>query len=119
MINHLPDSPIDRSMDFPHGVPFGWYFVGYSDELKPGDVKPLRYFEREQVLFRNDDGEVGLLDAHCPHLGAHIGYGGKVTGKSVACPFHGWQFKTDGFCSAIPYAKAFPPIAKREPLLHS
>lgn len=119
MINHLPDSPIDRSMDFPWGVPYGWYFVGYADELKPGDVKPLRYFEREQVLFRNEDGELGMLDAHCPHLGAHIGYGGKVQGKSVACPFHGWQFRPDGFCSAIPYAKTFPPIAKREPLLHS
>ena len=58
MINHLPDSPIDRSMDFPWGVPYGWYFVAYADELKPGDVKPLRYFEREQVLFRNEDGEI-------------------------------------------------------------
>jgi len=119
MINHLPDSPIDRSMDFPWGVPYGWYFVGYADELKPGDVRPLRYFEREQVLFRTEDGEVALLEAHCPHLGAHIGYGGTVKGNSIACPFHGWEFKADGFCSAIPYAKAFPPIAKREPLLHS
>ena len=115
----MPDSVIDRSMNFPWGIPYGWYFVGYSDELNPGDVKPLRYFEREQVLFRNEDGEIGLLDAHCPHLGAHIGIGGKVKGGSVACPFHGWEFRTDGFCSAIPYTKKFPPIARREPLLHS
>ena len=119
MIKQMPDGLIDRSMDFPWGVPYGWYFVSYVDELKPGDVKPLRYFEREQVLFRNEDGVVGMLDAHCPHLGAHIGAGGKVNGDSVACPFHGWEFRPDGFCSSIPYAKKFPPIAKREPLLHS
>lgn len=119
MINQIPDSVIDRSMDFPWGVPYGWYFVGYADELKPGDVKPLRYFEREQVLFRNEEGVIGMLDAHCPHLGAHIGVGGTVKGDSVACPFHGWEFRPDGFCSKIPYAKKFPPIAKREPLLHS
>ena len=32
-------------------IPFGWYVVDYSDELKPGDVKAVRYFAQDQVLF--------------------------------------------------------------------
>lgn len=101
---------------FPMGIPFGWFFVSYSDEIAVGEVKPLRYFGKELVIFRNESGEVGVLDAYCPHLGAHLGHGGKVEGDSIRCPFHAWQFKPDGFCSKIPYAKAFPPRAKREPL---
>lgn len=101
---------------FPMSIPFGWYGVSYSSELEIGDVRDLHYFGRDLVLFRNEEGEAGLLNAYCPHLGAHLGKGGKVEGDSIRCPFHAWQFRPDGFCSKIPYAKAFPPRAKREPL---
>lgn len=101
---------------FPMSIPFGWFGVGYSDELAVGDVRSVRYFGRDLVLFRNEQGEAGLLDAYCPHLGAHLGHGGTVEGNSLRCPFHAWAFRPDGFCSSIPYAKAFPPRAKRGPL---
>ena len=101
---------------YPFPIPFGWFGVGYSDELAVGEVRAVHYFARDLVLFRNDEGEVGLLDAYCPHLGAHLGHGGTVEGNSIRCPFHAWAFRPNGFCSSIPYAKAFPPRAKREPL---
>ena len=50
------------------------------------------------------DGVVGVLDAFCPHLGAHLGMGGTVEGNALRCPFHGWEFATSGACTAIPYA---------------
>lgn len=104
---------------FPMPIPFGWYFVHYTDELAPGDVKSLRYFGEDLVLFRNHAGEPGLLDAYCPHLGAHMGEQGEVVDGALRCPFHHWEFKPDGFCNKIPYAKAMPPRAKREPLARS
>ena len=93
----------------PLPIPFGWYAIAFSSELAPGDVKPLRYFGRELVLFRTESGEAKALDAFCPHLGAHLGHGGKVHGESIACPFHGWQFNGGGRCTAVPYAKNMPP----------
>lgn len=101
---------------FPMGIPYGWYFVAYSDELALGEVRSLHYFGRDLVLFRNESGEAGLLDAYCPHMGAHLGEGGVVEGDTLRCPFHAWAFRPDGFCVDIPYAKAFPPICKREPV---
>ena len=32
------------------------------------------------------------MEAHCKHLGAHIGHGGTVVGDCVQCPFHGWRW---------------------------
>lgn len=93
-------------------IPFGWFALEYSRELAPGDIKPLHYFDRELVLFRTESGEARLLDAYCPHLGAHLGHGGEVKGEYIACPFHGWQFDGDGVCREVPYASAIPPRAR-------
>ena len=101
-------------------IPFGWYCVAFSEDLKPGDVKPLKYFERNLVLFRTESGEAKVLDAYCPHLGAHLGHGGKVHGESIACPFHGWQFNGGGQCTAVPYAKNMPPkVAGGKEVIHA
>jgi phenylpropionate dioxygenase-like ring-hydroxylating dioxygenase large terminal subunit len=90
-------------------IPFGWYAVEYSEDLAPGEVRALSYFDRELVLFRTESGEAALLNAHCPHLGAHLGRGGQVKGESISCPFHAWEFNGEGYCTAVPYAKRIPP----------
>ncbi len=92
--------------------PRGWFQVAYSDELSSGRAMPLRYFGTDLVLFRTEGGEPKVLDAHCPHLGAHLGHGGKVEGDGIICPFHAWKFDGDGRCTDIPYAKKIPPKAK-------
>lgn len=93
---------------FPFPLPRGWFQVAYSSELEPGGVMPLRYFGRELVLFRTESGEAHVLDAFCPHLGAHLGHGGEVTGEILQCPFHGWRFDGSGACVEIPYAEKIP-----------
>ncbi|MCC6999835.1 MAG: Rieske 2Fe-2S domain-containing protein [Deltaproteobacteria bacterium] len=90
----------------------GWFQVAYSDELTAGKVMPLRYFGRDLVAFRGEDGVAAVLDAHCPHMGAHLGHGGKVVGNAVECPFHAWRFCGTGECSEIPYASKIPPRAR-------
>lgn len=97
---------------FPFGMPNGWFQVAYSGDVKPGDVLPLKYFGVDLVLFRTMDGRAEILDAHCPHLGAHLGYGGKVVEDTIECPFHAWRFNGMGECVAIPYATKIPHKAK-------
>jgi 3-ketosteroid 9alpha-monooxygenase subunit A len=83
--------------------PTGWFMVGWSAEIPIGGVKPLRYLGGHQVAYRSEDGMLHVLDAHCPHLGAHIGHGGKVVGDCVVCPYHGWGYGSDGVNKFIPY----------------
>ena len=92
--------------------PIGWFRMVYSDELSPGEVKRLQRFGRELVVFRTESGTACVADAHCPHLGAHLGVGGEVIGEAIRCPFHHWEFEgATGRCSKIPYAKRIPPKA--------
>ena len=100
-------------------IPFGWYALACSADLAPGDVRPLYYFDEHLVLFRTKDGQAHVTAAFCPHLGAHIGYGGRVEGNEIICPFHGWRFDGEGVCVSVPYARAIPRRAANGPCLYS
>jgi len=106
---------VNRSLDqvlpgedghrYPFRMPYGWFQIAWSDELAPGDVLPRFYFGRHLVLWRDLDGQVHVNDAFCPHLGAHLGYGGKVVNQcQLQCPFHGWEFDAEGNNTNIPYS---------------
>jgi phenylpropionate dioxygenase-like ring-hydroxylating dioxygenase large terminal subunit len=89
-------------------IPNGWFALCRSRDLARREVRPLRAFGRELVAFRGEDGAARVLHAHCPHLGAHLGHGGKVRGNDIECPFHAWTFDGSGRCTAAPFAKRLP-----------
>ena len=93
----------------PLPMPMGWFQVLYSHELAVGDAIPVEYFGQELVVFRTEAGEAKVVDAFCPHMGAHLGYGireqtGKgprIVGDSIECPFHGWRWNGEGQCTHL------------------
>lgn len=101
----------------PFPIPMGWYHVDYSDTLKAGELRNVNLFDQEWVLFRTEGGKVGLSDPYCAHLGAHMGHGGKVVGEHLRCPFHHWEYNTEGWCKKISYCKVEPPIIKKQPIV--
>ena len=100
-------------------IPFGWYAVAYSKDLKPKDVQAVSFFGQELVLFRTESGKAQLMEPYCPHLGAHLGHGGEVKGEALACPFHAWEITCEGSVQAIPYAKNMPKRATEGQCLHT
>jgi 3-ketosteroid 9alpha-monooxygenase subunit A len=94
--------------DFPYkGHPRGWYRAGWSWEVTDA-VEPISYFGRKLIRFRTSDGASRVWDAICPHLGAHLGYGGQLENDVVVCPFHGWGWDKDGCNAFIPYEDGPP-----------
>jgi nitrite reductase/ring-hydroxylating ferredoxin subunit len=113
--NDFPDIA-DSSITVKDGLlppyPQGWYAVGFASELSPGRVLTRRFMGRDIVVFRTGSGRVFATEAHCPHLGAHLGHGGTVVGEALRCPFHNFTFDAHhGTCIETPYGP--PPPAAR------
>jgi 3-ketosteroid 9alpha-monooxygenase subunit A len=83
--------------------PTGWYQIGWSWSVKPGAVEAMTIFDEEVVVYRTENGAVNVLDAHCAHLGGHLGKGGCVKGESLQCPWHGWCYDLEGRNVEIPF----------------
>jgi nitrite reductase/ring-hydroxylating ferredoxin subunit len=92
--------------------PNGWYALAFSDELARGATLARTLAGVELVLFRTASGQACAMEAYCPHLGAHLGYGGRVEGEQLRCPFHGFRFDTGGQCVATGYGTKPRPAAK-------
>ena len=83
--------------------PTGWFQVAWSAEIGVGEVKRMHYFGQEMVMYRGASGQVHVFDAYCEHLGAHLGFGGTVSGDNIVCPFHGWEWNAEGRNVCVPY----------------
>ncbi|CAL8128521.1 unnamed protein product [Orchesella dallaii] len=83
--------------DLPPSYPNGWFEILESDELKRNSVREVNALGLNLVAWRGVSGKCYVADAYCPHLGAHLGVGGKVAKECIECPFHGWKFDVPPF----------------------
>src|SRR5690242_19711981 len=71
-----------------------WEPVALADEMPLGGApKQVRLLGEDLVLFRNEQGELGLLDIYCSHRGANLSYG-RIEDGGLRCLFHGWLYST-------------------------
>jgi nitrite reductase/ring-hydroxylating ferredoxin subunit len=99
--------------------PNGWYAIAFSDELVPGQIHATTFCGDEVVAFRTVTGTPVVMDAHCPHLGAHLGIEGRVVGEAIQCPFHGFCFDAAGACVSTGYGTEPPRgLAARTRIVH-
>ncbi|MCA9240524.1 MAG: Rieske (2Fe-2S) protein [Planctomycetales bacterium] len=92
--------------------PSGWFEVCSIADIPVDGVLPAKICGQDVVVYRrSSDGGVVVLDAFCPHFGAHLGHGGFVDGDGIRCPFHHWRFGTDGRCDSVPYRDGPLPSA--------
>lgn len=87
-----------------------WYPLGWSHQVKAGQAIQVIVWQRPLAVYRDSAGQLYAVDDRCPHRGVEL-HRGTVTGQSLACAYHGWEFdgKT-GDCVSIPY---LPPEQKR------
>jgi phenylpropionate dioxygenase-like ring-hydroxylating dioxygenase large terminal subunit len=79
-----------------------WYMPALASTLKRGDMRREMLLGEPVLLGRNHKGEVFALRDICPHRGVPLSAGRIKSDDSVECPYHGWRFRKDGVCSAIP-----------------
>jgi phenylpropionate dioxygenase-like ring-hydroxylating dioxygenase large terminal subunit len=73
-----------------------WQPAALAEELPPGAPPlPVKLLGEELVLFRDDQGRLGLIDAHCAHRGADLSYG-RLEDGGLRCIYHGWLYDVKG-----------------------
>jgi len=79
-----------------------WEPIAQSTDLDPKrPVLPITIAGKRYVLFRDDEGELGLIGRNCPHRGADLCFG-RLEHNGLRCPFHGWHFDRTGQCVEQP-----------------
>ena len=83
-----------------------WYFAALSTDLKTGKLQRFEILGEPVLLGRDRRGQVYGLKDICPHRAAPLSAGRLTTepdgAPSIECPYHGWRFRTDGVCAAVP-----------------
>ena len=83
-----------------------WYFAALGGELKRGKLQRYEILGEPILIGRTRAGAVYALRDVCPHRAAPLSAGRLVDDgggtEVVECPYHGWRFRTDGVCAAIP-----------------
>jgi phenylpropionate dioxygenase-like ring-hydroxylating dioxygenase large terminal subunit len=79
-----------------------WHPVALSEEMPEGGAPmPVRIFGEDLVLFRDEQGRLGLLDKRCPHRCTDLTYG-RIEDGGLRCLYHGWLFDVKGNCLEQP-----------------
>jgi phenylpropionate dioxygenase-like ring-hydroxylating dioxygenase large terminal subunit len=80
-----------------------WVPALLADELPAPDCPPVRVrlLGEDLVAFKDSDGKIGLLDAHCPHRLADLFFG-RNEECGLRCVYHGWKFDVNGDCVDMP-----------------
>lgn len=95
--------------DVTAGTPMGeylrrfWVPVLRSSELAHPRSGPVRVniLGDTYVAFRDDDGQVGILDEACAHRCASLFFG-RAEGDGLRCIYHGWKYDRSGRCTEQP-----------------
>lgn len=82
--------------------PNHWYAVGWAKELRSGAVISVTVWKEAIALYRDAQGQIHALEDACPHRGVAL-HKGQVQGCHLVCPYHGWEFNSEGRCVNIPY----------------
>lgn len=99
-------------------LPEGWFWLIKSSEVKKGKAKPAQLLDKNFVVYRGEDNVIRVMDAHCPHMGAHL-CDGTVEGNNIRCPFHYWKFNDRGDCIDIPAQNDVKNVQKLKSYQHS
>jgi phenylpropionate dioxygenase-like ring-hydroxylating dioxygenase large terminal subunit len=97
-----------------------WMAIGWSREVKPGQIVARRLMGLDLVLWRSSQGLHCWRDL-CVHRGARLSLGTIQLRESdrddagrecLVCPYHAWEYAPSGACERIPAQPDLIPPAK-------
>ncbi len=78
-----------------------WHPVAATVQLDENPIKKVRLLGEDLILYRDESGNLGLIDEPCPHRRISMEYG-MLEDVGIRCPYHGWLFDHTGACLEQP-----------------
>jgi phenylpropionate dioxygenase-like ring-hydroxylating dioxygenase large terminal subunit len=88
-----------------------WYMAAWEEEILGNDVLPRTLLDQPWMLYRRGDGGYAMMLDRCPHRLARLSKGQRID-DTIACPYHGLEFGSDGACTRNPFSDVIPPHAR-------
>lgn len=106
MLNHADNELLTRvGPEAPMGqwLRRFWTPLMLSSQLPEADGEPkeVEMYGEKLVAFRDTEGKVGVVHAHCPHRQAPLVLG-RNEESGLRCIYHGWKFDVNGVCVDMP-----------------
>jgi len=87
-----------------------WHAVARFEEVADGQIKRVRLLGQDLVLWRGDNS-IHAWDDYCAHRGARLSLG-MVSNCRLVCPYHGWEYQSDGKCVRYPAHPSIKPSGR-------
>ena len=78
-----------------------WHPVAYGREVLPETPYSTKLLDEHLVIWRTKDGKPQAMRDLCIHRGTALSLGW-VKDDHIVCPYHGWEYNTEGACAKIP-----------------
>jgi nitrite reductase/ring-hydroxylating ferredoxin subunit len=75
-----------------------WQPLDRINNIPSGALRTYNVGGEELVAYKEAAGKVVVMNAFCPHHGAHLGHDSQIEDDCVRCPFHHFYFNSDGKC---------------------
>ncbi|MGW4125046.1 Rieske 2Fe-2S domain-containing protein [Nocardia sp. NPDC004711] len=98
-----PPSYDARLTEVGPGTPMGealrryWHPIATSATLTPDLPHRTRVLGEDLIVFRDGQGNPGVVFERCSHRGASLFYG-RIEDDGIRCGYHGWKFDVRGRC---------------------
>jgi phenylpropionate dioxygenase-like ring-hydroxylating dioxygenase large terminal subunit len=90
-----------------------WLPVARSADVAHGERMAITLLGEDLVVWRDLAGKPSVLDNLCVHRGTMLSEGRVTPAGTLACPYHGWEYRTDGACARIPQLPPGTPVPSK------
>lgn len=102
-------SPLKERLDT--GLLNFWYLVADSTWITQEPVG-LKRLDQEIVIWRDQNGEINVIEDRCPHRGARLSKGRVQKGR-ITCSYHGVQLDGKGVITETPTTPDCPLVGRK------
>uniref|UniRef100_A0A6C0IFW7 Rieske domain-containing protein n=1 Tax=viral metagenome TaxID=1070528 RepID=A0A6C0IFW7_9ZZZZ len=78
-----------------------WYVIGETTQFLPNKLHKIQVWDKLYVVWRSVEGHLHALQDTCSHRSASLS-NGKIIHDRIACPYHGYEFDTNGTLVVVP-----------------